>query len=383
MIKFRQKMYALPALLTVGNVMNGAMTVGTVGSLFQGHSQMKQAEEHQEENARLQKQQIAAENKKAEAIQNLANSGNAGTVGAQAMQYAASDTKILKNQRLFAARPRSRYTMKDITGFGKDVIGHIKKNKGTIIGFGAFGVGMPLGKYAVDKAIQKDDSVMKNIESGSQPIQRGYSAVKKNGGLLKATMGSVAMGAVFGGLLGPGLNYISDKNQQRQLASQVRDPRKRNSSEAEQRSYSFSFKKAFRNSGWGRKQSQAVTDRITSGESKLLSPKTWHWVKGTKENLARGLASFYNTFNMMGGEKGMASFKKSLTGPGSSGSRISKKVVGLMDNHGATSLAAIGAIGGGALFKGSDLIEKGTEKVLRKVDKNAFKYSDSKEQEMN
>ena len=380
-------MYVAPlAAGLLSNGLNVAMTAGTVGSLVQGHSQMKQAEEHQEENAKLQKQQIAAENKKAEAIQNLANSGNAGTTGAQAIQYAASDTKILKNQKLFAVK-NTGIGMKDVVGFGKDMWNHIKSKKKFIIGMGAFGVGMPLGKYAVDKAIQQDRSVMQRDPQPQQRInERSFSkkvpvrGKGKSGSILSGgTLGNVAMGAVFGGLLGPGMNYISDKARQKQLANQVRVPEQQ---ENAPRQRSYSFRSALKNSMWRKKQSQAVTDKITSGESKLLSPKTWHWYKGMKENAARGLASFYNTFNMMGGEKGMASLKNSLTGKGSSGSKISKKVANIMDNHGATSMAAIGAIGGGALFKGSELIEKGTEKVLRGVDRNAFKYTDSKEQEI-
>ena len=84
MIKFRQKMYVAPlaagALLSKagGAVMSGLNIAGQasmIGGVIQGQQQMKQADQHQEENAKLQKQQIMAENRKAEAIQNLANSG--------------------------------------------------------------------------------------------------------------------------------------------------------------------------------------------------------------------------------------------------------------------------------------------------------------------
>jgi hypothetical protein len=84
--------------------------------------------------------------------------------------------------------------------------------------------------------------------------------------------------------------------------------------------------------------------------------------------------------NMMGGETGMQSFQNSLVGKGTSGSKLSKDIANFTKNHGATSMAAIGAIGGGALFKASDLADKGVEKALRTVDKNAFKYSDTKEE---
>ena len=85
---------------------------------------------------------------------------------------------------------------------------------------------------------------------------------------------------------------------------------------------------------------------------------------------------------LMGGETGMRSFRKSLTGKKSSGSKLSKDIANFTKNHGATSMAAIGLLGGGALFKASNIAEKSTEKALRALDKNAFKYTDSKEEEV-
>ena len=375
MIKFRQKMYIAP-LAIAGGLMNTAMTAGTVGSLIQGQKQMKQAEEHQEENAKIQKQQIMAENRKAEAIQNLANSGAANTNAGQAIQYAASDTKILKNQRLFAMR----YNMQDIKGFGKDLGNHIWKNKKRIGGFVGFGVAMTGGKYLVDKMIQKDKSVMP--QQNEENKQKAYSEVKKQvspkkGKNIISKLGGAELGIGLAmGALQPLGSYIGDKAQQQSVSKK---------SEERQFANPSIFRRginAIKRSGWGSRQNMNVIDNINNGKSKVYDPRTWKWLKKVIHNPARGLANVYNSFNMMGGETGMKSFRNSLTGQGTSGSRLSKDIANFTKNHGATSMAAIGAIGGGALFKTSELAEKGTEKTLRAIDKNAFKYTDSKEEEM-
>lgn len=375
MIKFRQKMYIAP-LAIAGGLMNTAMTAGTVGSLIQGQQQMKQAEEHQEENAKIQKQQIMAENRKAEAIQNLANSGAANTNAGQAIQYAASDTKILKNQKLFAMR----YNMQDIKGFGKDLGNHIWKNKKHIGGFVGFGVAMTGGKYLADKMIQKDKSVMP--QQNEENKQKAYSEVKKQvspkkGKNIISKLGGAGLGMGLAmGALQPLGSYIGDKAQQQSVSKK---------SEERQFANPSIFRRginAIKRSGWGSRQNMNVIDNINNEKSKVYDPRTWKWLKKVKHNPARGLANVYNSFNMMGGETGMKSFQNSLTGQGTSGSRLSKDIANFTKKHGATSMAAIGAIGGGALFKSSELAEKGTEKTLRAIDKNAFKYTDSKEEEM-
>lgn len=375
MIKFRQKMYIAP-LAIAGGLMNTAMTAGTVGSLIQGQQQMKQAEEHQEENAKIQKQQIMAENRKAEAIQNLANSGAANTNAGQAIQYAASDTKILKNQKLFAMR----YNMQDIKGFGKDLGNHIWKNKKHIGGFVGFGVAMTGGKYLADKMIQKDKSVMP--QQNEENKQKAYSEVKKQvspkkGKNIISKLGGAGLGMGLAmGALQPLGSYIGDKAQQQSVSKK---------SEERQFANPSIFRRginAIKRSGWGSRQNMNVIDNINNEKSKVYDPRTWKWLKKVKHNPARGLANVYNSFNMMGGETGMKSFQNSLTGQGTSGSRLSKDIANFTKRHGATSMAAIGAIGGGALFKSSELAEKGTEKTLRAIDKNAFKYTDSKEEEM-
>lgn len=374
MVKIKRKLYALPLLAAAGAGMKaigggsaamGAFNIASTGTmaagLAQGVGQMKQADEHQEENAKLQRQQIAAENKKAEAIQNLANSGASGAAR-QAVQYAASDTRVLKNQKLFA-----RYNMQDIKGFGKDFLGHMKKNKKTIGGFIGFGVAGTTGKYIADKMVQQDKSIMQprnDEENQNQP--RSYSI----------TAAAMGMGI---GALGTISSYVTDKTKQEEMVKKTKKKDKQ-----------FSVSRAFRNGmtalkrgSWNHRQDMGVIERITNGpESKIYDPRTWHWLKKVKHNPVRGLANVYNSFSMMGGETGMKSFKNSLVGTGTSGSRLSKDVANFMDNHGATSMAAIGAIGGGALMKASELADKGTEKVFRTVDKNAFRYNDSKEEEI-
>lgn len=380
MIKFRQKMYIAPLAMLGGstamNVIGGLGLVQGGAGMVQANQQMKQAEQHQQQNAKIQKQQIMAENRKAEAIQNLANSGAANTNAGQAIQYAASDTKILKNQRLFAMR----YNMQDIKGFRKDLGNHIWKNKKHIGGFVGFGVAITGGKYLADKMIQKDKSVMP--QQNEENKQKAYSEVKKQvspkkGKNIISKLGGAGLGMGLAmGALQPLGSYIGDKAQQQSVSKK---------SEERQFANPSIFRRginAIKRSGWGSRQNMNVIDNINNEKSKVYDPRTWKWLKKVKHNPARGLANVYNSFNMVGGETGMKSFRDSLTGQGTSGSRLSKDIANFTKRHGATSMAAIGAIGGGALFKSSELAEKGTEKTLRAIDKNAFKYTDSKEEEM-
>ena len=372
MIKFRQKMYvALPAagalLSKVGGYGMKALEIGgqasMIGGMFQQHQQMKQADEHQEENAKLQRQQIAAENRKAEAIQNLANSNVAGTSAGQAIQYAASDTRILKNQKLFG------YSWKDIKGFGKDLGNHISKNKKTIGSFLGFGALMTGGKYLADKIIQQDKSIMNKKKDKKE--ERSYSDKKPKNNKTKSSGAPLAGTVVIGlgmGMLGPTVSYIQDKIQRKSLAK-------------ESEKY-YSVLDSIKRSGWNHKQDMKIINKINKSDSKVLDPRTWKWLKKVRHNPLRGIANVYNSMQLMGGETGMRSFRKSLTGKKSSGSKLSKDVANFTKNHGATSMAAIGLLGGGALFKASNIAEKSTEKALRALDKNAFKYTDSKEEEV-
>lgn len=390
MIKFRQKMYALPLLAAAGGALKaigggsaamGAMNVATTGTMaggmIQGAGQMKQADIHQAQNLKMQKQQMKVEKQKVDAINNLANSPVGQTPQGQAVQQGLfSERKVLKNQKLFALK----YNMQDLRGFGKDVGNHILKNKKTIGGFLGFGVAMTGGKYLADKLIQKDKSVMPpETEHKLEP--RSYSdrkqlPGKKNGSIMsKLGGGALGMGIAMGALQPLG-TYLGDKAQQKSLVRKTEEKQFANPS---------IFTKglnAIKRSGWNSRQDMNVINNINNSKSKVYDPRTWKWLKKVRHNPLRGAANVYNSFNMMGGETGMKSFQNSLRGKGTSGSKLSKDVADFMDRHGATSMAAIGAVGGGALFKTSELAEKGTEKTLRAIDKNAFKYTDSKEEEM-
>lgn len=389
MVKFRQKMYALPLLAAAGGALKaigggsaamGAMNVATTGTMaggmIQGVGQMKQADMHQAQNLKMQKQQMKVEKQKVDAINNLANSPAGQTPQGQAVQQGLfSERKVLKNQKLFALK----YNMQDLKGFGKDLGNHILKNKKPIKGFLGFGMAMTGGKYLADKLIQKDKSVMPQQNEENQ--QKAYSdnklpAPKKSGSIMsKLGGGTLGMGVAMGALQPLG-TYLGDKAQQKSLVRKTEEKQFANSS---------IFTKglnAIKRSGWNSRQDMNVINNINKSDSKVYDPRTWKWLKKVRHNPLRGAANVYNSFNMMGGETGMKSFQNSLRGKGTSGSKLSKDVAGFMDKHGATSMAAIGTIGGGALFKASELAEKGTEKTLRAIDKNAFKYTDSKEEEM-
>lgn len=386
MVKFRQKMYiaplAAPLLAKAGtalgstslmNAVGVAGLVGQGGSMVQANQQMKQAEQHQQQNAKLQKQQMQVEAQKADAINKLANTPIGQTTQGQAVQQGLfSNTKILKNQKLFA-----RYNMQDIKGFGKDVGNHLWKNKKHIASFLGFGALISGGKYLADKAIQKDKSVMPNQEN----TQKSYSDVNTSPTKVKSIM-SKAKNAAPTLLIGLGMgaiqpisSYISDKAQQKAIS-------KKSEKNFSIRNFYRKGINSIKRSGWNSRQDMNVINKINNSSSSWYDPRSWKWLKKVKHNPVRGAANVYNSLMMMGGETGMQNFRKSLVGKGTSGSKLSNDVANFMDKHGAVSMAGIGALGGTALFKASDLFERGTEKSIKAVDKNAYKYTESKEEEM-
>lgn len=393
MVKFRQKMYIAPLIPALGakvvgaakalgtgqGLMNASMMAGTGLQVGEMSGLLKNKGQE-----RLQQQQIAAQQKtdqanikaakiQAESNQQLAQAITAtGNTGSVSPSQVIANTKgfssyTLKNQKLFAMK----YNMKDVKGFGKDVGNHLWKNKGHIGGFLGFGLLAGTGKYVADRIIQKDKSVMPQEKSySSLPKPETKSIMSKKSG-----MGTVLALGLGLGALQPVSSYISDKIQQKAISKKAE----------KQYSTTNFFRKGMRSikrSGWNSRQNMNDINRINNSKSTWYDPRSWIWVKKIMHNPVRGTANVYNSFNMMGGETGMQSFRESLSGKHSSGSKISRDLSDFMKNHGAVSMAGIGAIGGTALFKTSDLVDKGMEKTVRAIDKNAYKYTDSKEEEI-
>lgn len=154
--------------------------------------------------------------------------------------------------------------------------------------------------------------------------------------------GAATTGLVMGGLM-PAGGYIADKAIQSDMA-------KNGQGFPEQKEKGYS---AY----------SAIGRRVVSG------------FKKAPEKILGGLSSFSGG----GGKKGVESFGNFMKG---SSSKTSQRIGDWVVNHPKTSMAAsipIGLAVTGATF---DKAQKLSDKTIRKIDKDAFKYSDSKLQEI-
>ena len=292
-----------------------------IGGMFQQHQQMKQANEHQEENAKLQRQQIAAENRKAEAIQNLANSNVAGTSAGQAIQYAASDTRILKNQKLFG------YSWKDLKGFGKDLGKVAWKHKDQFKDFAKSGAVIAGTGYVADKIIQSDlkkreqQLPLKTYSTSSFLLKTGKTLLKAPGNVIKNNKLSVAIGAMP--LIGYTTQRLSEKN--------MVDGVSTSPDQQEEKSYSAaSFAKSAVNIG------KRVGNKIANS-AKFTYRHPSASLKKTGKSVLNGVSSFMGG----GGYSGVKNVGQEVLNVGQkSGNKITQKVGNAIINNPNLAVAA-------------------------------------------
>lgn len=324
MAKFKQKIFFAPlaAIGGLSGLFNGAMAVGTGISIKQGMDAAKQNEELAAKQEEQSREMTKALNKIAK---------NASKNPAAAQQAAA----VMGGQKMYS------FT-KNVVGLAKDV----KKamwtpgaKKFMKVGL-ASGAAMGGGAYIVDKAIQRD---AKKI--GMMPSEKSYAAtgsiLKRAGNFVKNNKGELAMSAAFGSLALPG--YLSERKQflNQQKATQQSQPG--------QRSYSI----ASAVKGW----------------------KIWHTPKETILGGANKLISMGGI-----GRKEVAGFGKRMA-EGSS-TQWGKKLGGFIQRNPGTALTGSLGVSAAAAMGSYGLGEKVTRKGLGMVDKNAFAYEKSKNQEI-
>ena len=335
MTEFRQKEFIAP--LVLGNVAMGALTAGQI---VQSHKQGKE----QEAQSEAMQEKLDEQNRVLERIAKRAekNPGLAIQAG-----------KVIQERGFSARRRLFGTTMTNAIGFAKDLGKAAWKRKDAVIsGTVMAGTGAVTG-YAANKYIQKDME-----KQQQQQQQRAYAMISgkailgsaKN--LIKNHKGGMIMGGTMGAM--PVLTYQAQKAQQ---AGQVEQ-----SSQPQQRTYAGvgGLLKTARQELWKIKAGQGGFGRF---------------YKKPMESALSGVSSLAGG----GGSRGVNKFANELAG---SSNPWSQKTGQFLKNHQKTALAGSAAVGGTVMSTSWDLGEKGVKKGFKAIDKNAYAYEDSQNQQI-
>lgn len=325
--------------------LNAAGAIGTGLFLKQGSDQMKQAEEQAAQAEEQNRKMTKALNKIAE---NAKNNPQAAQQAADVMgqkQFAqinfAKLTATLKNNK----------TLGNAKGLAKDVGKIVWKGKNKLIGGTMMGATMAGASYLTDKAIQKD------MKKNGMPLEKTYSAgsimkavkgtgkvlgeaAKKNKGTLitMAALGSAPMA----------LGYSAEKAQYKDQMALT------------QRNYAVPGVMAVK--------------RLLTGASK--SVRNSQIFKTPGQTILGGLSNL----SCGGGRKGVYKFGHQLNRYG--GSVWSQKAGKFIMDNPKTALAGSIPVGAAVLGATWGTGENIVNKTARALDKDAFKYQDSKNQEI-
>lgn len=338
MIKFRQKEFFW------GMALNAAGAIGTGLSLKQGTDQMKQAEEQAAQAEEQNRKMTKALNKIAE------NAKNNPQAAQQAADVIGQKQFAQINFAKLTATLKNNKTLGNAKGLAKDVGKIVWKGKNKLIGGTMMGATMAGASYLTDKAIQKD------MKKNGMPLEKTYSA----GSIMKAVKGTgkvlgeaakknkgtlITMAAL--GYAPMALGYSAEKAQYKdQMAST-------------QRNYAVPGVMAVK--------------RLLTGASK--SVRNSQIFKTPGQTILGGLSNLSGG----GGRKGVYKFGHQLNRYGSVWSQKAGKFI--MDNP-KTALAGSIPVGAAVLGATWGTGEKIVNKTARALDKDAFKYQDSKNQEI-
>ena len=383
MIKFKQKEYALPALLSSSALMNGINVVGT-GSAVIGLKQGADAAKQQEEAMEQQKRSDA---KTRASLEKLAKSG----ASPEQKSEAAS---LFSDRRMFAA-PGG--VVKNLGGLAKDLWTHSGSGVKSAVKMGAgFAAAGYLGNRLVTSLKDHDEGNDKKtrnflakaagtaaaIGGGIWAAKKGHlgktaknfltegygaRALRTGKNVLKENVSPIArkengkLGFNVGGAMGLGLgvgipltSYLAQKNSKDDISENtVRGD--------QQRQY------AIPGAGYVRNAVKAVKTGAGS----------WN---GFKRVTTGGISKIGNFFGMMGGKGGTEAVQagaKKLKDIGmKSGNQYTQRLADWAINHpNKANLAAAGAtvaVGGAAMGLGEKLVKTPT----KIIDRDAYKMEE-------
>lgn len=335
MTEFRQKEFIAPLVLA-GNVAMGALTAG---QMVQAHKQGKE----QEAQSEAMQEKLDEQNRALERIARRAEKNP---------ELATKAGEVIQERGFSARRKLFGATMNNAVGFAKDLGKAVWKRKEAITsGTLMAGAGAVTG-YAANKYIQKD------MEKQQQQQQRAYAMVSGKAVLgsakefIKNHKGGLMMGGAMGAM--PLLTYQAQKAQQSGQIEQTAQP--------QQRAYAGvgGFVNNMRQGLWRMKAGQGGLGRF---------------YKKPLETTLSGVSSLAGG----GGKKAVNKFANELAG---SSNPWSQKTGQFLKNNPKTALAGSAVVGGTVLSTSWDLGEKGVKKGFKAIDKNAYAYEDSQNQQI-
>ncbi len=369
MIKFRQKEFALPAVLAA--LGNTAMIGGTAIGIKQASDQAKQSEEQQQEMLAAQKRENAKlikalNNVAANAQNNPQAAAQAATIVRQSRTFSvkfnflnkagrfAKDvvssvgkggTKVVEKKNFFTGKVTPK-TEQLHTGIGK--VGRVG------ISMASAGVATGLASYSLDKAMTAD---ARNIGMMPKKEQKSYSVMSQVGtyakkGLKyagsKENLGKAGGWAAFAAL--PAIGYLGKRSQFKDQVNSQQVNSEQQKSYAVAANMGSLLKKGGRNTlAWWKKNT-----------------KNW---KGMQT--VTGAISNLSTFGMAG-RRDVQGFAQRLqqSDKGSWANALGRN----MEKHKNLANLGVAAIGATAIGGTYNKAEKLTKKALGKADKDAFAY---------
>lgn len=335
MKKLKRKLFIAP-LIPIASTALTALDIGM--GVKDGAEAKEQAEEQAKRDRKISKQ-----------LEEIANSQNpqAGQAAAQVLQqrgYSAIGS-VLKN------------VGKNAAGFSKDMGKLISNHKKSLIIGTASGATLGASSYLTDKAIQSDQK-----KSGQKEYSAG-SVLKSIGKGAWNNKGKLMFPAAIGAL--PAIGYVTDKKIKSDMANEV-------------------------------------SPTITNKEKKFSTPRILS--KGLAKGLSKmkqgfgGMKKGWETFkshpgqsvlggisNMTGGggTKGVKNIGKEISDIGEkSGNAWTKSLGKGIQKNTKTSLAISAPVGLGIMGATWGTGEKVVNKTARAADKNAYKYQDSQNQQI-
>lgn len=353
MKRFKRKLFFLPAaILPALTTMGNAAMVASVPMMG---IQMKQASDAEKQNQEMMEKSEEQNRELTRALNRIAkNAGNNPEVAKQVTQ--------VMGQKQFAS-----VNLSNLKALGKDLKSVLWTPKTKrFIGTGlASGAAMTATGYAIDKGIQKD---MKNIgvPLNNQQEQRSYSVLSNiskfgknayNGLKKNVNLKEVGTWSAFATF--PAIGYVAGERQQ--LKNQI--AASKNAQVEQQKSYAIP----------GMSFIKGIGADIKAGYKTFKAHKGQTILGGINK-----LASYGNI-----GRREVAAFGQKLADTGAkSGSVLSQKVGNFITNNPKTALAMTIPVSAGVAAGTYGVGEKLTRKGLEKVDKNAFAYEKSKNQQI-
>lgn len=344
MIKFKQKEF------WVGAALNAAGAIGTVVGVKQSSDQMKQAEEQEAAQEEQNNKITKALNKIAENAQN----------NPQAAQQVANVMGQKQFAKINLGSLANNNTVKNAIGLGKDVGKIAWKNRRNLAGGLIAGAALSGTSYITDKVIQHDMK-KSGIPLPPKKEQREYSlnkgsimkGIKFAGRELKQTAKQNKMMIGSMALLGSAptaLGYMAEKKE-------LKDQIKNTVPPVKEKTYS-------------------LASSIGNFGKKIKAAPIFHTPGQT---ILGGISNIFGG----GGRRGVYKFGHQLNRYSKhSGSEWSQKAGKFIMDHPKTALVGSIPVGAGIMAGTWDAGEKLVRKGMKKVDKNAYAYQESKEEEI-